>query len=70
MKLVDNILGRPGDFRTRSIRVRNPNFFSKVGRFRGGVAVLKACGFVEGLEGGVAHLQLPVVAEDARRLHM
>jgi hypothetical protein len=70
VKLLDNVIGRPGDFRTRSIRIRNPNFFSKVGRFAGGLQVLRTAGFVEAIEAGVPHLQLPAHSEDSARLHM
>ena len=68
MKLLDNVIGRPGDFRTRSIRIRNPNFFSKVGRFPGGIQVLRVAGFVEVLESGAPHLQLPVDTEDSAKI--
>lgn len=45
MKVLDNVLHKPNDPRTRSIRVRNPAFHKKVASKAGGVDFLLACGF-------------------------
>lgn len=62
-KLLDNVIGRPGDLKTRSIRLGNAAFHAKLGRFPGGIDVLKAAGFREVIDGGVPHLQLSPVLE-------
>jgi hypothetical protein len=45
MKILDNILQKPGNDKIRSIRMRNPAFWNKVGERKGGVEYLLACGF-------------------------
>ena len=68
LKLLDNVLGRPGDLRTRSIRAGNPAFHSKLGCFAGGVGILKAAGFTDILDAGVPHLHLSPADECRPRL--
>ncbi|CAM9860491.1 unnamed protein product [Pylaiella littoralis] len=45
-KVVDNVVHRPEDARTRQIRCGNPAFQQKVGRITGGIAFLEGVGFV------------------------
>ncbi len=68
LKLLDNVVGRPGDLKTRSIRISNATFQSKVGRFSGAVQVLTAAGFEEVPVAGIPHLQLSSLVEDTSRL--
>ena len=52
MRVVDNVLGRPGDPATRALRLGNAAFRRRVGSVTGGVQFLLACGF-ELLDDGV-----------------
>jgi tether containing UBX domain for GLUT4 len=45
MKIIDNILQKPGDPKVRTIRLQNAAFASKVGSRKGGIEFLLACGF-------------------------
>ena len=45
MKILDNLLQKPGNEKVRSIRLQNPAFANKVGKHKGGVDFLLACGF-------------------------
>ncbi|CAM9534005.1 unnamed protein product [Scytosiphon promiscuus] len=45
-KVVDNVLHRPDDARTRQIRLGNAAFMQKVGRITGGISFLEGVGFV------------------------
>jgi hypothetical protein len=45
MKVLDNVLHKPGDDRVRSIRLNNAAFQRKVGSRPGGIEFLLACGF-------------------------
>ena len=47
MKVLDNVLQKPGNVKVRSIRLENPAFHSKVASRTGGIDVLLACGFVQ-----------------------
>jgi hypothetical protein len=50
MKVLDNVLQKPGNTKVRSIRLQNPAFHSKVASRTGGIDVLLACGFVQETE--------------------
>jgi hypothetical protein len=67
LKILDNVIARPGDFKVRSLRCGNPAFQSKLGRFAGGVALLASAGFEQVMEAGVPHLQLPPHVESVER---
>jgi hypothetical protein len=45
VKMLDNLLHKPGDTKVRTIRLHNATFQQKVGSRKGGVEVLVACGF-------------------------
>lgn len=45
IKILDNIVSRPGDARVRTIRLANASFQSTVGRFKPAVDILLATGF-------------------------
>jgi hypothetical protein len=45
MKVLDNVLQKPGNEKVRSIRLQNPAFTNKVGKRMGGIDFLVACGF-------------------------
>ena len=45
MKILDNLLQKPGNEKVRSIRLQNAAFAIKVGQRKGGVDFLLACGF-------------------------
>ncbi|OQR94534.1 hypothetical protein ACHHYP_01144 [Achlya hypogyna] len=45
MKILCNILSKPGDPKVRSIRMTNPKFTASVGRHTGGIDFLLAVGF-------------------------
>jgi hypothetical protein len=45
MKVLDNVLHKPGDDRVRTIRLSNAAFHGKVGSRPGGIDFLLACGF-------------------------
>jgi hypothetical protein len=47
IKVLDNVLQKPGNVKVRSIRLQNPAFLSKVASRMGGIDVLLACGFVQ-----------------------
>jgi hypothetical protein len=47
IKVLDNVLQKPGNVKVRSIRLENPAFHSKVASRTGGIDVLLACGFVQ-----------------------
>ncbi|GAX27285.1 hypothetical protein FisN_23Lh148 [Fistulifera solaris] len=49
MKIIDNILQKPGDSKVRTIRLQNAAFASKVGSRKGGIEFLLACGFERSL---------------------
>ncbi|CAM9353475.1 unnamed protein product [Phaeothamnion confervicola] len=78
IKYVDNVVGRPGDARTRAIRCGNAAYCQKVGRIAGGRDFLLGVGFlpvVEGMSYEVARnpeahtvLTLPPEREDAALL--
>ncbi|CAM9663970.1 unnamed protein product, partial [Laminaria digitata] len=51
-KIVDNVVHRKDDARTRQIRCANAAFDLKVGRITGGIAFLEGVGFVAKNEGG------------------
>ena len=42
---VGNVLDNPGDGKYRKVRLANPGFRAKLGRFTGGIAVMEAFGF-------------------------
>lgn len=48
MKILDNIIHKPGDTKVRTIRLQNATFANKVGSRKGGVEFLLACGFQRG----------------------
>ncbi|CAB1120744.1 unnamed protein product [Ectocarpus sp. CCAP 1310/34] len=50
-KVIDNVVHRPGDSRTRQIRCANAAFQHKVGRITGGISFLEGVGFVSREEG-------------------
>jgi hypothetical protein len=54
IKYVDNVLYRPGDLRTRTIRIANNAFRSRVGVFQGGPDFLQALGFEVKMDTGSA----------------
>jgi len=45
MKLLDNVLHKPGNPKVRTIRLSNTAFHEKVGCRKGGIEFLEACGF-------------------------
>lgn len=45
IKVLDNILYKPGEKKTRTIRFSNPAFHKKIGSKAGGIEFLLACGF-------------------------
>ena len=45
MKMLDNLLHKPGNQKVRTIRLQNDTFDSKVGCRKGGIEFLIACGF-------------------------
>lgn len=45
MKVLDNVLHKPGDDRVRSIKLSNAAFANKVANRPGGISFLLACGF-------------------------
>lgn len=45
IKIIDNIVSKPGDDRVRSIRLNNPNIQKKIASKNGAVDFLIACGF-------------------------
>lgn len=45
IKIIDNILQKPGDSKVRTIRLQNAAFTNKVGSRKGGIEFLLACGF-------------------------
>lgn len=45
MRILDNVLQKPGNGKVRSIRLANAAFSSKVGSKKGGIEFLEACGF-------------------------
>ncbi|KAG5175506.1 hypothetical protein JKP88DRAFT_98163 [Tribonema minus] len=80
IKYVDGVLTRPGEARTRTIKVSNAAFANKVGRLSGGPQFLLGAGFVEtAADGAMSHqlaqdphahavLVLPPEREDASLL--
>ncbi|CAN0219785.1 unnamed protein product, partial [Ectocarpus fasciculatus] len=50
-KVIDNVVHRPGDSRTRQIRCGNAAFQQKVGRITGGISFLEGVGFMSRDEG-------------------
>ncbi|CBJ49239.1 conserved unknown protein [Ectocarpus siliculosus] len=50
-KVIDNVVHRPGDSRTRQIRCGNAAFQHKVGRITGGISFLEGVGFVSREDG-------------------
>ncbi|CAN0462400.1 unnamed protein product, partial [Ectocarpus sp. 12 AP-2014] len=57
-KVIDNVVYRPGDSRTRQIRCGNAAFQHKVGRITGGISFLEGVGFVSREEGPQQQQQL------------
>ncbi|CAM9906252.1 unnamed protein product, partial [Ectocarpus sp. 4 AP-2014] len=57
-KVIDNVVHRPGDSRTRQIRCGNAAFQHKVGRITGGIPFLQGVGFVSREEGTQQQQQL------------
>ena len=45
LKIIDNLLSRPGDVKVRSIRCANVNFQQKVGNCKGGLEFMYSLGF-------------------------
>lgn len=64
LKMLDNLLSRPGDVKVRSIRFGNAKFQASVGQYQGGLQVLQAVGFGLQGEGAEASYVLPEAAED------
>jgi len=55
IKVLDNVIQKPGNDKVRCIRLSNPNFWQKVGQRKGAIEYLTVCGFVrtmEPIEGG------------------
>lgn len=64
LRMLDALVQRPGDLRIRSVRLQNPNFHSKVGKYAGGADILRAVGFKDESTSGEAVLVLPPEVED------
>ena len=45
IRSADNVVSKPNDEKTHTIRVKNPNFSKKVGEKSSGISFLEACGF-------------------------
>ena len=45
LKILDNILHKPGDMKVRQLRMQNPTVWQKIGQRKGGIEILQACGF-------------------------
>ena len=45
IKLLDNVLHKPGNPKVRTIRLQNEAFCQKIGCRNGGIEFLEACGF-------------------------
>ena len=67
LTLIDNVIKLPGDLKRRSIRLGNATFHSRLGRYSGGIGILKAVGFAEVLEAGVPHLNLSPAVESLEK---
>lgn len=63
-KLLTNVLENPEEERFRTIRLANPTFHARLGRFAAGLALLRSFGFEEatatGVSGPPTHLAIPV----------
>lgn len=60
IKIIDNIISKPGDERVRSIRINNPNIKKKVTSKTGAIEFLIACGFTcQGLSNDEKVVLLP-----------
>eukprot|EP00980_Cylindrotheca_fusiformis_P020486 scaffold7542_cov113-Cylindrotheca_fusiformis.AAC.2 len=46
LKIIDNILQKPGNEKVRTIRITNPTIQKKITSRKGGVDILYSCGFV------------------------
>ncbi|CAM9323362.1 unnamed protein product [Ectocarpus sp. 8 AP-2014] len=57
-KVIDNVVHRPGDSRTRQIRCGNAAFQHKVGRITGGISFLEGVGFMSREDGPQQQQQL------------
>ena len=61
LKIVDNVLKQPQQTKFRTLRLSNPALQQKVVQTQG-LGILKACGFIEGKDGGGTVLTLPTTA--------
>ncbi|KAL7575124.1 hypothetical protein ACA910_000491 [Epithemia clementina (nom. ined.)] len=45
IKILDNVLQKPGDPKVRQLKLSNATVWQKVGQRKGGIEILEACGF-------------------------
>lgn len=65
IKMLDNLVARPGEGKIRCVRLGNPKYHAAVGRHPGGTDILRAVGFVDdNASAAASSFELSIILND------